>query len=488
MIVRRLLLAFCVIPWALAIVGAGYLLVQRFPPSGIVIFDLPFDGSSAWMDPFLPAERTTSPGVQDGGWRGQRILQDPVYSSARVPGVYNTMDIEVEFRPNNQHLIELGVLRDDASLSFEFQPMWFAPLQSEEWKPASSRDRVGYVRVGSSQDILSTSQFNTLAVWSASSVQPLLQDATSTSRVVNVSLRGSLDIWAVPAAGKVSFSFELQDSNRKQGRDTVILQILKDDEVLASSAVGIGGSRDTLMGTVIERAISASATSPGVYRVRVIAEDDVFIRSIATNARRWVVGPRLSFGDTVGYATTTQAGIAWTDSRHLTIETFHREGMQTVRVGDASVNVNATHHVFRIDRTDGKTSPQRVEAPVGDVRMIGDGFFAFTPEAFFVPQPRRVTVFTDVEREGIVGVITPYQRPIALGDGWYRSTLRFALDPSRDHVRFALSAPGVLEYGTAVDIRRVRLTYRRPSLSWSEWLRVLRIEAANAWHRLRSSL
>jgi hypothetical protein len=488
MIIRRLILALCIVPWALALAGAGWLLIQRFPPSGTVAFDLPFDGSSAWMDPFLPAERTTSPGVQDGGWRGQRILQDPVYSSARVPGAYDTMDIEVEFRPNDQHLIELGVLRDDASLSFEFQPMWFDPLQSENWNVASSQDRTGYVRSGSSQDLLSTSQFNTLAVWSASSVQPMLQDTAETHQDVQVSLRGSVDIWAVPAAGKISFAFELQDSNRKQGRDTVILQILKDDEVLASSAVGIGGSRDTTMGTVIERAIAANASDPGVYRVRVISEDDVFIRSIATNVHRWVIGPRISFGDTVGYATTTQAGIAWTDSRHLTVETFHREGMQTVTVGDASVDVNATHRVFRIDRTDGKTSPQKVEVPVGDVRLIGDGFFALTPDAFFVPQPRRVTVFTDLEREGILGVITPYQRPVALGNGWYRSTLRFALDPSRDHVRFALSTPGVLEYGTAVDIRHVRLTYRRPPLSPSEWLRVLRIEAANAWHRLRSSL
>lgn len=488
MIIRRLILAFCIVPWALALAGAGWLLIQRFPPSGAVTFDLPFDGSSAWMDPFLPAERTTSPGAQDGGWRGQRILQDPVYSSARVPGAYDSMDIEVEFRPNDQHLIELGVLRDDASLSFEFQPMWFAPLQSERWHATSSRDKAGYVRTEASSDLLSTSQFHTLAVWSASSVQPILQDAAGPQREVRVSLRGSLDIWAVPAAGMISFAFELQDSNRKQGRDTVILQILKDDAVLVSSAVGIGGSRDTMMGTVIARTIAAETPDPGVYRVRVIAEDDVFIRSIATNVQRWVIGPRIAFGDTVGYATTTQAGVAWTDSRHFTVETFHKEGLQTVRVGDASVNVNATHRVFRIDRTDGKTSPQKVEAPVGDIRMIGDGFFALTPEAFFVPQPRRVTVFTDLEREGILGVITPYQRPVALGDGWYRATLRFALDASRDHVRFALSTPGVFERGTAVDIRRVRLTYRRPPLSPSEWLRVLRIEAANAWHRLRSSL
>ena len=197
------------------------------------------------------------------------------------------------------------------------------------------------------------------------------------------------------------------------------------------------------------------------------------------------MGPRLVFGDTVGYAPTTQAGAVWSDSRHLTLETFHVEGMQRVVYGGANVKISRTHEPFQIDRQDSEVSPQRLVAPVGDLRIIGDGWFTFTPDAFFAPQPRRVTDFMDPEAEGIRAVLTPYERPVPLGDGWYRASVRFKLEPSANNVRLALSAPNLLTRAGAVDIRRFRLTYRRQPLTLSEWWRVVRQEAGNAWRRVK---
>jgi len=475
-----------VIPWLAAISVIGWVLIQRFPPSGTVAFDVPFDGSSAWMDPFLPAERTSSPGLQEGGWRGQRIYQDPVYTAARVPGVYDEVEVVLEFRPVRQTLIEFGILRDDASLSFDFQPLWFAPLQEEAWSPASSGLRNGFVRDGSSDALLASSNYQKLAVWHASSTPLAMRDERQDAEKTEVSLRGSHDFWALPSGDTLSFAFELQDSNRKKGRDTVVFHVMKNERIIHSDAVGIGGSQDEKMGTVVSKKIEVSGLEPGAYRIQVIAEDDVFIRSITTPTRRWVVGPRLSFGDLVGYRDDTQTGTAWSDSRHLVLETFHTEGLQTVAFGGDEVNVSRTHDAFQLDRTDTETIPQKLVAPVGDIRVIGDGWFAFKPEAFFAPHPRRITAWTDPDTEGIDAVVTPYARPTPLEDGWYRGTVRFKLDPARDHSRFALSAPGLLTRAGAVDIRRVTLTYRRPPLSASEWFRVVRQEIANAWHRIKS--
>lgn len=484
---------FCIIPWAIALAAFGYLLIKRFPPSGIVTFDIPFDGSSAWMDPFLPAERTTSPGMQSEGWRGQRVLQDPVYSSARVPGVFDELEMQIEFRTRHQDLVELGILRDEASMSFDFVPLWFGPLSSAsvngspEWQFISNPDgRSGYVRTGVSSALLETSRYQKLALFHASATPLEMKDPDGTvEQETRISLRGGHDIWALPAGDTLSFTFEFQDANRKRGSDAIVFQILQDDRMIKTDAIGIGGSLDAHMGTVFSKTVRVSGLAPGVYRIRVIADDDIFIRSVRTPTRRWVVGPRLVFGDTVGYATSVQSGIAWTDSRHLTAETFHVEGLQTLTVGNVSSAILETHKTYRLDRTDSETLPQKVSAPKGDIRLVGDGFFAFSPEAFFVPQPRRITTFTDPDREGIDGILTNYIRPEMLEDGWMRATVRFDLDPSRDHARFALSAPGLLEYQNAVDIRRVRLIYRRPPFSLSEWTRVLRREISNAWHRIR---
>jgi hypothetical protein len=482
---KTVLRVFYILPWLAAVFAVLWIVIQRFPPSGTVTFDVPFDGSSAWMDPFLPAERTTGPGAQEGGWRGQRILQDPVYSAARVPGVYESVDVEIEFRPVRQTLIEFGILRDEASLSFDFQPLWYEPLQSDGWKEAESSGRHGYVRTAESGNLPSSSNYQKLALWHASATPLMMRDEPGEIFETAISLRGSHDIWALPAGDRLAFTFAFQDSNRRAGNDAVVIRIMDGDRIIRTEAFGIGGSRDTKMGEMVEKSIAANGLAPGAYRIQIIAEDDVFIRSIRTHTKRWVVGPRLSFGDTVGYATSVRSGIAWSDSRHLVLETFHDEGLQTVTFGNDSVRVTRTHDSFQLNRTDADTLPKKLIAPLGDIRVIGDGYFAFAPESFFVPQPRRVTSFTDPDAEGIDAILTPYERPEDLGDGWYRGTASFSVDPARDHLRFALSAPALLTRAGAVDIRRVTLTYRRPPLSFSEWLRVVRQELANAWRRVR---
>lgn len=475
-----------IIPWLVAVLAIGWLLLQRFPPSGIITFHVPFNGSSAWMDPFLPAERTTSPGVQQGGWTGQRILQDPVYSAAKRPGVFEELELVVEFRPVRQPLVEIGILRDEATLSFEFEPVWFEPLESDDWRSASYGGRNGYVRDGASDGLLASSNYQRLISWHATATPITMCDQeTEASQKTDVSLRGSHDIWALPAGNRLRFSFAFQDSNRKEGRDTVVIHVLHDERIIYTDAVGIGGSKDARMEDVVHKNVDLRDVHPGVYRIQVLAEDDVFIRSIATPTRRWVIGPRLSFGDLVGYRDGVQPGIAWSNSRHLVLTTFHAEGLQTVIFGDDSVKLTKTHEPFRLDRTDDDPLPKKLTAPLGDVRIVGDGWFAFRPESFFTPQPRRVTDSTDLDLESVDAVLTPYVRPEPLEDGWYRGIVRFDLDPSRDHARFAISAPGIETRAGAVDIRSVTLTYRRPPLNASEWWRIVKRELVNAWKRMR---
>jgi hypothetical protein len=475
-----LLLALCVLPWAMVVAGLSWLLIQRFPPSGRVTFDVPFDGRSAWINPFLPSERVTPPGVQADGWRGQRILQDPVYTSARVPGVYDRVDVGIEFRPVRQPLVELGAIRNLAAGEIEFSPLWFAPLQDASWKEESD---VGFRRVDAK-----TTDTRTTAVWHASSTMPALSDVAMPMQTTRVTIRGGHDIYAVPADGVVTFRFAIQDANRSSGGDTVIFRLFRGTEQIGSDALGIGGTQDAAMGPVLNKTITIPHASPGVYRIQIIMDDDVFIRSIATTARHWVLGPRLVFGDDVGYATSTRPGIAWSDSRHLVLETFHHEGLQRVTFGSDGVSIIKTHEPYPLDRTDQETTPVLLNAPDGDMRIIGDGWFSFSADAWFAPQPRHITDATDPAAEGITRVLTPYERPEDLGGGWYRAHASFALDPAQDVFRMALSAPGLLTRSGAVDIRRVTLTYQRPSLYGDEWWYVIRQEAVNAWRRLRSSL
>lgn len=479
---RSLLILLASIPWILACIGIGWIVIHRFPPSGTISFDVPMDGSSAWMNPFLPSQRVTPPGDQ-GGWRGQKVIGDPAYATARIPGVYDSVDVTIEFKTENQSLVEFGVARNADASNTEFRPLWFAPLSTSTWRQASWNGMDGFVYTSTQPSALASSDPAALATWLASSTRSAYGDPPATSTTVTrVSLRGSHDFWVTPVGGVISFDFTLQDSNRSEGRDTVVLQLMRGDEQIQTQAIGISGSRDTGMGPLIHQKISADHLTQDAYRVRVVMPDNVFIRSIETPCRHWVIGPRLVFGDSVGFATSTPSARAWSNSRHLTLETFHREGLQAVTFGMNTTTLAQTHTTYYLNRTDSRVQPQMLYIPYSDMRMTGDGFFALRQEAFFIPQPRRVTSSLQPQQEGIFAIVTPYVRPTQLADGWMRSTMNFKLDPTQDTIRFVLSAPGISD-GASVDFRRMQLTYRRPVLSFGEWIHDIRQEMINSWHR-----
>jgi hypothetical protein len=477
---RTIALIVFSLPWIVAVAVFGWVLLRRFPPSGVFVASTTFAPPSAFINPFLPSERVSVPGVQPDGWTGQRITGDPTYMTARVPGPYETVDIEMEFRPIHQPLLEIGLVKDAEGKELDMEPLFFEGLSASGWREVAG----GYVALGTDVSLLRSDNVSGLATWDASSTMPMLQDPAASPIETRVSLRGGHDVYAVPAGGSIDMTFSLQDVNRSRTNGTIVFRVFRGDEEVLREAVGTGGSRDTKMGTVFAHRVYLKSASPGVYRIAFQSDDDVFIRGIKTTSRRWVVGPRLNFGDVVGYATTTLPGHAWTTSRHLVAETFHREGLQTVTLGGSQVEVTRTHEAFRLDRADDVSAPVELVAPFGDVRLIGDGWFAFRPDAFFEPKPKRLTDATDLATEHLRGVITSYKRAEALEDGWYRARKTFTVDPSLDRLRIVLSAPGVASRVGAVDVRRMTLIYRREPLTLRGWFALLEQELRNAWHRL----
>lgn len=468
------------LPWLAGFVVFAWVMVHRFPPNGEFVATTDFAHQSAFVNPLLPSERVTSPGAQPDGWTGQRITGDPTYMTARVPGPYDRVSVEMEFRPVHQPLLEFGLVKNAAGTELDLAPFFFEGLASQDWHQVPN----GYVRTGMPASRLALADPTGLAIWDASATVPLLSDPAAEPLETAVSLRGAHDVYLVPSGNAIDITFRLQDANRSRGGSVAVFRVFRGDEEIQQQVLGTAGSRDVRMGQVFEHRVSMKDLLPGVYRVAFQSDDDVFIRSIKTTSRHWVVGPRLNFGDVVGYSTTTMAGVAWTTSRHVVAETLHAEGQQVVRLGEVSVNVSRTHEPFRLDRRDSDARPVQLTAPKGDVRLVGDGWFALRPEAYFDPKPKRLTDATDLNAEQVKGIVTPYIRPTDQGDGWYLAQKTFTLDPNLDTLRFVMSAPGVASRVGAVDIRRVTLRYHRAPLTLGGWFALVRQEVINAWHRL----
>ncbi len=419
------------LPWVICFGILVWLIAWRFPLDGKIHFVFAFDGTSPWFDAFLPAERVTPVGSQEGGWVGQRVKAEPVYAGARLPGMFDQVTVGLNFKPTHQPLLEFGMLRDPQTSSFELRPLWSEAL-SHGWRRVAAGSLRGYVKPDQPDSVLGSSDFEHLLVWRAATSSPKLMDHARETRTISLDLSGSHDFFLVPTDGELHFNFQLEDAT-PQIR-SVDVRLERDNQIFWTHPIPADQ----------EFKMAVQGVPAGVYKLSVRTPDDkAHITRITTNMRHWVVGPRINLA----------AGVrVWTNSHHLT--------------------------------------PIVASAPIhpGDTRVISDGYFAFDEAALFLPQPRRLVDATDTEQEKIIGVLTPYEPPEVLSDGWLRAHSSFSLDRVQDRVKFVLSAPGLVSRQGFVDVRAVDLLYMRPSFSWQEFLRTMRRELSGARKRFSSKL
>ncbi len=479
---RRIL---CAAPWLGVVLVFVWLVDKRIPLSGVRELSFPFDGRSVWFNPFLPGDRVTLVGPQSGGWIGQRIIKEPTYASLRLPGVYDHVRIGFSFRPHRQTLIDVGLRQEpDGGESFAIQPLWSEALASG-WKYVRANELEGYVRNEDDSAALVQKDMDRVLVWHASTTAPLRMDYVGRPRTFKVSLRGSHDLQAIPLRGTIHFEVKLQNMNRRRERGTVIFSLSKNGALLWSDALSLAGTQDERPSEIYEKMIEIRDLEPGVYKLRLIADDDTFVREIRSPLAHWVLGPRLYFGDQVGYATTTLAGMAWTNAHHIVAETLHESGAQDIALGSRTVSLVRVHTPYALARgAQDQSGILKLDAPKGDVRLLGDGYFALAEDLLFLPAPRRLTDVSDLDAEGIRAVLTPYQQPSSEGDGWYTSSQEFAIQHRPGTLRLTIGAPGIESREGSIDIRRVYLLYQRAAFSFKGWCRALLREAVSAWRAL----
>lgn len=408
------------------------------------------------------------------------LTGDPVYMAMHTPQtVFESAELEVLFRPNDVTQIELGPQVDIFSGAANLQPLYQGVIEDLDWSAVENSGVTLFQR----NDIYDSLEafleqpphYDQVAIYHYDLDIPYLLDdyrPLNALRQIYTSLRGYHKVVTYIDNETVILNLNLMDMNRTTGPDDFRIQIWNaagelaweyqadDDGNVSENQV----SHEMDMGLVIE-----TADWPvGVYHIEFIATSDLFIREIETSLRYFSFVNQLYIGDDVGYLIDGRGSSFSTNARNLVVETFHAEADDRIEFGSESIAIPNTHEkVYATLDQDGLI---RGSVDIGGVKIVGDGKFAFTEDAFFDPDPHAIGPLSDLDGLGIDYVLTTYQKAVIEGN-WMRNTIEFplaGLENDEGDIRLIFSLPFVALQNSGMDLKEVELTLLRESMHWRD--------------------
>ncbi len=417
---------------------------------------------------------------------GYRVIEPPVYFYVQNPKKFDQAVLTAKFR-TDAPIIEAGVVKRQDPWAVERHTLYNKYLEELTW-PRIEKD--GFILWQRKPEYKSVEEFlkNPPAVEKVTVVDASLNvELTNqpinelTNHAYNVSLRGAQDIYVFTQGEDLDLRFFVQDMNRHDGADPVTISACDPTGCDADGLLFVHadlpddgdewGSQKS--SAVREIAITSPRPEHGMYHIRFNADEDVFIRRIETRQQHMVFKNQLYLGDEVGYRASVAPLRVWSNGQGFAIRTPHPESIQTVAFrgnGKAltSVSIDEHNHQYEI------SIPQEVAggliemvSPKRDLSINTDGFFSFTKESFFLPEPIPYASDLDLDARGINYVFARYSFSRVRGS-WNTARVKlntYDVDPISP-LTFFFGIPHGQKTGfelgnIAVSLRKPGLTPRR---------------------------
>lgn len=480
MIKRILQLFILTIPIALF----AWLLAVDISPGGefVVLHDV--ETKTPFIDRILPDDRVLPTQYNSAGQPFTTLVDEPTYFSVHFPNTnFDRVILEVLFDNSHQAILEVGALADIFSQSFDLRPLHNLIIENLDWNQVQGSEVTLYDRNGSYSDIgeffqepparsqIATYHYDFDVPYRLPFYEPL-----SGERAIDVSLRGFHKFVTYVKDEPVRIELTYMDMNRLIGEDEVRVTVRNENDEIVYEQV----MKDD--GNTVENQISSTKTiiindsgwPEGVYSVDLSGTSDIFWREITTSLRYVTFVNTIYLADDVGHLPEPRGTVFFTNAKNFAFETLHAESAQNLGVGENEVQVPLSHEKVRASITD--VGVVQGNSPRGDIKIVGDGKFSFSRDAFFDPDPVRLTGLTDLDALGIDYVLTTYTSPDREGD-WYKQTAEFEIASIQTEDRdatFTLSAPLIGEEQNTVDIHAINLVFEKDPMTFKQFLGAIR--------------
>lgn len=461
------------------IVLIGWLINVNFVPSGVLEKEFNFDEPSPYVDYLVPQQRVTGV-LRQGGEAMQKIIQDPVYFHVHLPSSFDVLRLGLKFKPDEQTLLEAGPLITEAAWQYDLRPLWNGILEELDWPEVEEGGTSLYQRQKKYfgienflQDLppmneIGVYNYTLLSDYKIPGYQPLAE-----KREYEIYLRGYHQLLTYIGDNEpLDFSFWIQDMNRGEGADPVVINLYKDNVAVDSLIIPDGELwRGSNQGSGIRQIdFKRNHLTAGVYKLELKVPADIFIRKIAASQQKIVVVNTVFLGDEVGYSETERPAELWTNSNYIVAETMHADGAQQLEVNNEILAIAESHREY-FEEFDLSSKLNRVYSPQGDIKLTGNGLFAWSRELYFNPYPIKLDANSDLDAQGINYVLANYEKADRLGDWYYRE---IDFDLSRvpapgGTIKFSISAPGAGRRQAVPAIAQIKIDFIREAITFENW-------------------
>lgn len=462
--------------WGLPVILFAGLLWNYFVPSGERTVRYEMGGISPFVQRLLPDDRVSEVATTSGG-NYVTLLDEPVYFSVTPPsGNFTSVNVEVLFDPGETPTFEIGGLQDVAAQAFDFRPLANTLLEELDWTrhelggglAVFSRDPKSYayqtfLETPPDRSIVATYRATFPTPYRLPEYVPL-----GVRQKFDVSLRGPHELLTYIKNENFDFKIMFTDVNRTYGADEGFVRVYDELGNLMTEFVirddgNIYDNQEPSERTDVE--LYGRGWPEGVYRITLSGTSDIIWRSLETSQRYLVAKNRVFIGDDVGYLPAPRPTSLYTNAQRVTLETQHQEGLQTVAIGEASIVVDQVGAKY--SRQIASNGVATLYSPVGDIKITGEGKYAFNRQSFFDPDPVSLTAFTDLENSDIEHVLANLT-PVNSVEGWRVASAEFdvsALAQENGAYKFALSAPGIHDNLGQVSVHAIHVTFQKPAAS-----------------------
>lgn len=446
----------------------GWLLNLWFVPSGTFFVGHEVGQSSPFIDELKPETRVGEVYETSQGELAQAIVADPAFFFLHPhrEDFFDQVVFDVWFQNEELPIVELGGLARVNPETFTLYPLHNRLIDESTWNRI---DEDGLVLLQREQTHDSLADFfasppsrDEVAVYRTSLDVPYRIDdyqPTSAVQTIDVSLRGHHEFKTYIKDETFYFTFGYMDMNRDEGEDVAQVTVFNEagQPVAEARAADDGNvSDDAVVDQGLKTLVlNAYGLPEGVYKIVMNTTRDVFFRKIITSQQKIVFLNTIFIGDEIGYREPSEGATFYTEAKRLRFQTRHAEGVQTITADEQTFEIAQPYEWYTL--TFLGEGLEGVAVPIGDVEIVTEGKFAFSPSQYFNPDPVALNAYTTIDQLGVDYVLAAYQSPRREGE-WLVATVPFVTQDlyEEDQTwKFSFSTPLIDEIGAELLIHRI---------------------------------